>query len=262
MLELLARERVVQVERRTAITVGELLDAEFHVRLGRKLDLRPLCSGTQPLVRLSVLACVVAILFEELRSHVVCDGDVDIIATEERVARSCEHLEHVAGQLQDRDVEGTAAEVVHRNALGRSLVVAVGERRGRRLVEDAQHVEASNASGCLGRTSLKLVEVGGHRHDRLATLLADRLLGDLSDVPKHERADLAQRVGLSTSGDQHASTRTFRQLERESLLGLLDLVAGVGPADEPLDRVDRVLRIEQTPLFGGSANQDVTTRMK
>ncbi len=67
---------------------------------------------------MAVLPRVVAILLEKLCGHVIRDGRVDIVTAEECVTRSRQHLEHVAGELQNRDVEGTAAEVVHGNALG------------------------------------------------------------------------------------------------------------------------------------------------
>jgi hypothetical protein len=59
-------------------------------------------------------------------------------------------LEDAAGQLEDRDVEGAAAEVVDRDALVAWLVQAVGQRGRGRLVDDAQHLEAGDAAGVLG----------------------------------------------------------------------------------------------------------------
>ena len=46
------------------------------------------------------------------------------------------------------------------------LVEAVGERRRRRLVDDAQHFEAGDAAGVARRGALRVVEVGRHGDDR------------------------------------------------------------------------------------------------
>ena len=67
---------------------------------------------------------------------------VEVLAAEERVAVGGEHLELAlavdVGDLDDRDVERAAAEVVHRDlAVAARLVEAVGERGRRRLVDDA-----------------------------------------------------------------------------------------------------------------------------
>jgi hypothetical protein len=48
------------------------------------------------------------------------------------------HLEDAVADLEDRDVERAAAEVVHRDRLVLLLVEAVGERRSGRLVDDAR----------------------------------------------------------------------------------------------------------------------------
>ena len=262
VLELLTRQRVVQVQRSAAIAVSELFDAKLHLRPFGELDLRPLRGRLQPLVGLAILARVVAALLEELSRHVVGDGRIDVVAAEKRVARGREDLEHVAGQLQDRDVEGTATEVVHGHTLIRRLVVTVREGRGSRLVEDAKHFETGDSAGGFGRASLKLVEVGGNGDDGLAAFGAKRALRDLADVAQHERADLAEGVGLAARRHQYAAARPLGELEREPLFGFVDLVARVGAADQPLDRVDGVLRVEESSLLGGGAHQYVAARMK
>ena len=262
VLELLTRQRVVQVERRASIAVGQLLDAELNIGLVRKLDLRPLCSRPEPFVGLDVLPHIVAMRLEEALDHVVCDRRVDVIATEERVAGRCEHFEHVSSQLQDRDVERASTEIIDGDPLGRGLVVAVCERRCGRLVDDAKHVETGHPSSCFGGASLELVEVGGHGDDRLAALFAQRLLGYLSNMSEDERADLAERVRLAARCDQHTSARAFRELERKPLLRVFDLIAAEGTTDQPLDGVDGVLCIEQAPLLRGGAHQHVATWMK
>jgi hypothetical protein len=69
--------------------------------------------------------------------------------------------------LEDRDVERAAAEVVDRDALGRVLAEAVREGGGRRLVDDADDLEAGDLAGVLGGLALVVVEVRGDGDDRL-----------------------------------------------------------------------------------------------
>jgi hypothetical protein len=64
------------------------------------------------------------------------------------------HLEHAVADLEDRDVERAAAEVVDGDRLVLLLVEAVGERRRGRLVDDALDVEAGDLAGVLGRLAL------------------------------------------------------------------------------------------------------------
>ena len=84
---------------------------------------------------------------------------VDVVAAEVRVAVGRDDLHDVVADLEDRDVERAAAEVVDGDDLVLLLVEAVGERRRGGLVDDALHVEAGDAAGVLGGLALGVVEV-------------------------------------------------------------------------------------------------------
>ncbi len=95
---------------------------------------------------------------------------VDVVAAQVRVAVGGQHFEDAVLELQDRNVEGAAAEVVHGDDAVLALVEAVGERRGGRLVDQAQHFETGDAAGVLGGLALRVVEVRRHGDDGLAVL--------------------------------------------------------------------------------------------
>jgi hypothetical protein len=112
---------------------------------------------------------------------------VEVVAAERRVAVRREHFEHAARELEDRDVERAAAEIVDRvRALG-AVVEAVSDGRGRRLVEKTQHLEARELRGVLRRLPLRVVEVGRHRDHRARELAAEARLGA---HPRNARQDL------------------------------------------------------------------------
>ena len=62
---------------------------------------------------------------------------VEVVAAELGVAVAGQHLDDALLGLDDGDVEGAAAEVVDEHAPQVGLVGVVGQRGGRRLVEDA-----------------------------------------------------------------------------------------------------------------------------
>jgi hypothetical protein len=85
------------------------------------------------------------------------------------------------GDFNDGHVEGAAAEVIHGDlGVARLLVHAEGERGSGRLVDDALDVQTGDAAGVLGRLTLAVVEVGGHRDDGFGHFLAQVVLGGLS----------------------------------------------------------------------------------
>src|SRR5690606_40339676 len=68
-----------------------------------------------------------------------------------------------------------------------ALLQAVGERGRGGLVDDAEHVEARDLTGVLGRLTLGVVEVRGHRDDGVGDGLAQVGLGVLLQLAEHAR---------------------------------------------------------------------------
>ena len=128
-----------------------------------ELDLRLLRRLLQALERHAVLAQVDALGLLELGDEPVDDALVEVVAAEVRVAVGGLDLDDALADLEDRDVEGAAAEVVDRDGLVLLLVEAVGQRRRGGLVDDAQDVEPGDLAGVLGRLALRVVEVGRAR---------------------------------------------------------------------------------------------------
>ncbi len=97
-----------------------------------------------------------------------------------RVAIGGEYFEDSALDIQDRDIESAAAQVVHGNlALGR-LLQSVGEGRGRRLVQQANDFESRQTPGIACGLALSVVEIGGHGdHHPLNQFTAEDSFGAL-----------------------------------------------------------------------------------
>src|SRR5207248_542682 len=63
---------------------------------------------------------------------------VNVVATEMRVAVRGDDFEDALMQFEDGDIERAAAEIVDSDDAVALLVEPIGERRGRRLVDEAQ----------------------------------------------------------------------------------------------------------------------------
>src|SRR5690606_165064 len=214
----------------------------------RELDLRLLRSFLQPLHRERILRDVDTALFLELLRQVLDDAVVEVLAAEERVAVRREHLELMLavdlGDLDDRDVERPAAEVVHRDlAIAALLVETVRERRRRRLVDDALDLETRDAARVLRRLALRVVEVGRHRDPGLGDLLAEIVLGRLLHLREHARGDLRRRHPLAVDLDPRVAVVRPDDLVGDQMRILLDHGVVEAPADQALYREERVARI-------------------
>ena len=152
-------------------------------------------------------------------------------------------LEDALAELEDRDVERAAAEVVDGDLLVVLLVEAVGERRRGRLVDDPADLEAGDPAGVLGRLALGVVEVGRDGDDRLGDLVAEIRFRVRLQLLEDHRADLGRAVGLVADLDDDAvGLGVLLDRVADELLGPLRLRVVPAAAHEALDRVDRVLR--------------------
>ena len=183
----------------------------------------------------------------------VDDALIEIVAAEVRVAVGRLHLDHAFADLEDRDVEGAAAEVVDRDRLVLLLVEPVRQRRGGRLVDDPHHLETRDLAGFLGRLPLRIVEVRRDGDDRLGDRLPEILLGGLLQLLQHHRRDLRRRVLLVADLDAHIAVGRRNDPVRHHLHFLVHLVES--PSHEALDREDRVLRIRDRLALGNLPDQ-------
>ena len=135
------------------------------------------------------------------------------------------------------------------------LVEAVGERGRRRLVDDAQHLEAGDLAGVLGGLALGVVEVGGNGDDGLRDLLAELGFGGLLHLLQDEGRDLLRRILLAVGLDPGVAVRALDDLVGDELLVLLDHRVVVAAADEALDGEEGVDRVGDRLALGGQADE-------
>ena len=236
LLELRARERHVEVLRPGGVGRDEG-QADLGLRRAREVDLGPLRRLEQPLQRLRVRAQVDAAVALELVCQPVDDALVEVVAAEVAVAARRPHLDDAVADVEQRDVERATAQVEHEHGLLALLVEAVGERGGRGLVDDPQHLEPGDLAGILGRLPLRVVEVGGNGDHRLGDALAERLAGIVGQLAQDQRGDLLRGVQLAPHLEAHGVAGVLDDLVGDELRLLRDLVP-LAP-DEALDRVER-----------------------
>ncbi len=228
---------------RTGLVSRDERQVDLGLRGRRQLDLGLFGGFLQALQRELVVAQVDALLLLELVGEVADQAHVEVFTTEEGVAVGRLHLEHAVTDLEDRDVEGAAAEVVHGDRAGLRLVKTIGERCSGRLVDDAQHFEAGDLAGVLGGLTLCVVEISRNGDDGLLDLLAEISLRGLLHLLQDEGRDLRGRIGLAIGFDPRVAVRCLDDLVGNELLVLLDHRVVIAAADEALHRKERTLGI-------------------
>ena len=191
----------------------------------------------------AILAQVDALFTSELVGDPVEDALVEVIAAQEGIAVGGLDLEHAVADVQDRDVKGATAQVVDRDTLLDVLVQAIGQSGGRRLVDDAQNLQAGNTACVLGGLALAVVEVGRHGNDGLGHRLAQILLGVVLELLQDHCRDLGRRVVLATHDHGGVAVGALDDFVGQDLDRFLHLCIGELAAHQALHREDRIVRI-------------------
>src|SRR5438132_8200391 len=125
------------------------IDLGLHRR--GKLDLGLLSRLLEPLKGEAVISQIDPLLLFELVGQIVDNALIEILAAEKGVAIGRLHLEDAFSAVEDRNIKGSAAEVINRDFAASLLFEPVGERSGGRLVDDAQHFKTIDPAGSLCR---------------------------------------------------------------------------------------------------------------
>ncbi|ELP44522.1 putative NAD-specific glutamate dehydrogenase [Mycobacterium avium subsp. paratuberculosis S5] len=231
-LEFGAGQLLVEEQRVLVRVDGDVGQVDRGALRAGQLDLGLLGGLTQPLHGHLVLGQVDAAGALELVDQPVDDPVVPVVATELVVTAGGADLDHTLADLEQRNVERAAAEVEDQDGLLLlALVQAVGQRGRGRLVDDAQHVEAGDLAGFLGRLTLGVVEVRRYGDDRVGDVLTQIGLGVALELHQHAGADLLSGVFLA-----------------------VDLDGPVG-AHVPLDRTDGAVDVGHRLVLGGLADE-------
>ncbi|ELY80164.1 NAD-specific glutamate dehydrogenase [Natrinema pallidum DSM 3751] len=231
--ELRAGQRLLEVDR-TVVGRRDERQVDLGLLARGEFDLGLFGGVFQPLEGLPVLVEVDPVFGLELVGEVVDDGLVPVVAAEIVVTVGRDDLVDAAAEIENRDVEGAAAEVVDEHGLVGIVVEAVGHRRGGRLVDDALDLEAGDLAGVFGRLALSVGEVRRDRDDGLFDLVAEIVLGVAFDLLEDHRRDLLGRILLTLDLDGVVLFTDVALDRRDRLFGVLDRLVLRRFPDEPL----------------------------
>ena len=194
----------------------------------------------------------------DFRAREIEQGVVDIVAAEVRIAVGGEHLVDVAfggaDELEDRDIEGAAAEIVNGDVAALLLVQTVGERRGGGLVDEPQNFEAGEAAGVFGGLALRVVEIRGDGDHGAIDCFAEVGFGPGFQFAQDEGGNLGRRERFFAEADvDHVAAFGF-DAEWEEFQFVLHV--GDAAAHEALHGIDGAVGMRGEAGAGGIADEN------
>ncbi len=183
----------------------------------------------QPAVAVRLFPRVEAELADKLLGDEVDQPLVPVLAAEHHVAVGRQGVKVSPSDLHHRDVERSAAKIVHQDFLAlfvRPVRVHVpllkpeGDRRGGRLVDDVHHLQARDVARVHRRLAADFVEVRRH---------GDHGLAERADLPRRVDPQLVEDPGLQRFGRIAAAANLpVVKLVSQIALRALGHVVGIG----------------------------------
>ena len=87
---------------------------------------------------------------------------VEVVTAQMVVTVAGEHFHYIAFQVDQRYVEGAAAQVVHQRFARTLMTGFIGQRGGGGFVEDAHDLQPGDFTGFAGRLALHVGKIGRH----------------------------------------------------------------------------------------------------
>jgi len=247
---------------RTGRIHGDVGQIDVGLLAARQFDLGLFCRFLQALQRHHVLLQIDARFFLEFVDDVVDQTLVEVFAAEESIAVGCQHFELLVaidiGDFNDRDIEGTAAQVINDNLAIALLVLvhAKGERCSGRFVDDALHIQTGDTTGILGSLALTVVEVSRYGNHGFSDFFAEIVFGGLLHLAQHFGGDLRRRHFLVAHRNPSIAIVGLDDGEWHQVDVFLHFLVFKTTTNQALDRIQRVARVGHRLALGRCTHLD------
>src|SRR5258708_1563053 len=114
-----------------------------------------------------------------------------------RIAVGGDNFEDAVVQLEDRNIESAAAEIVNGDDAVLLLVETVGERSGCGLVYQPQNFKARDASRVFSSLTLRIVEIRWYGNDGFCYRCSEKTLGIALELAQDKSRNLRRSKCLS-----------------------------------------------------------------
>jgi len=206
----------------------ERVDFDGRLRRGRQGALRAFARRAETTERLGVTGDVLLVLALEFSDEVLQQASVEIFTAQVRVASRRLDFEDALFDGQQGHIKGTTTEIENQNVLFRtvgliSLVQTVRNGRSRRLVDDAQAVQARDDGGVLGRLTLGIVKVRRHGDDGVLHVLTQVRFRNFSHLDQNHGRNLLRGELLRFAVKLDANHRLVRVARLDGERPILDV---------------------------------------
>ena len=162
-----------------------------------EFDLCLFCSFLQTLSRDTVLTQVNPVLLLEAFCNPVDHTLVEVIAAKTGIAVGGKHFEHAIADIQNGNIESTAAQVIHQDLLVAFLIQTIRQRSGRRFIDDTLDIQACDTARILSCLTLAVIEVCRHGNHCFGDFFAQIAFSGFLHLGQDHGTDILRCVFLA-----------------------------------------------------------------
>ena len=124
-----------------------------------------------------------------LLKHPVGKRRVIVVAAQSRIATRSDHFKNALRQTQNRNVEGSTAQVVNGIDAFAGVIKAIGNGRRGGLIDQAQQMNSRQLGRILGGLALGVIEISRHSNDRTVQIVIEGVFGAVTQRGQYLGAD-------------------------------------------------------------------------
>ena len=258
-LELRAGHFDVQVFR-TGCVRRDVRQVNVGLLRRRELDFRFLCRFFQALHRQRIVVQIDALIFLEFGNQIVDQTAVEVFAAQVGVTVGGQNFKGFFAvdfvDFDNRDIEGTAAQVVNRDgAVALAFIQTVSQRGCGRFVDNTFYFQTCDTAGVFGRLTLRIVKVGRNGDNGFGHRFAEVVFSGLFHFLQHFRRDLRRRHFLTFYFQPGIAVVGRGDFVRHDFNITLHFFVLEATADQTLDSEQRILRVGHRLTFSRLAHQ-------
>ena len=226
----------------------------------RELDFRFLCRFFQALHRQRIVVQIDALIFLEFGNQIVDQTAVEVFAAQVGVTVGGQNFKGFFAvdfvDFDNRDIEGTAAQVVNRDgAVALAFIQTVSQRGCGRFVDNTFYFQTCDTAGVFGRLTLRIVKVGRNGDNGFGHRFAEVVFSGLFHFLQHFRRDLRRRHFLTFYFQPGVAVVGRGDFVRHDFNITLHFFVLEATADQTLDSEQRILRVGHRLTFSRLAHQ-------
>ena len=200
-----------------------------------------------------------ALVLFKFISQVIDNSQIEILSAQMGVTIGGFDLEDPLADFQNRNVEGTAAQIKNRNLSITLFFHAKGQRSRSGLIDNPLNIQSRNPSSIFCGLSLAVIKIGRNGNNRVGHCFSQITFSGFFHLFKNNGGYFSRTVIFSPDAQMGITVGRLADGVGENFNVIADLRGVVFSTNQSFNRKNRVFRVGHGLPFGGLPHQSLST---